>query len=542
MFEKANKPLLLVTMTLLGLFVLPMGLWPQQSSELIGKVFSFMTMDLAWLFMLIGIAGFFFAIFIAVSKFGDIRLGGVDARPHYKSFTWVSMILTSALAAGILIFGMVEWMYYVQGAPFGIEPYSIEAYEYASAYGMFHWGFSAWAFYLLPSLAIGYIYWNKKAKSIRLSDICNDVLEEETMLNKSVRWIVDGIVAFSYVGGLMTTIGLGVPVMSELISAITGIPNSFTLKIGVIIIFCLFFMLSVSRSIAKGMAMISDFNVKLAIGFFAFIFIVGPKTFMLNNFTMAIGKNVTEFFKMSFYTDSIAQTGFVQGWTIFYWAWYVGLAILSGIWVARISYGRTFREITVATVVWAPVACWITFAILGNYGMNLELTGQVMLTQIIGESGNSGATLAVLQTLPFSTLAIIVFTVLIFFNLATTATASATALSIFTSNGLGADEEPHKMYKLFWSFLFLALPVSILILERNVPGLNILKTIQSLTTVFAIPILFVMGLLTWTFIRVFKRDIKSGEILDSIDPRKHVLWQTMIEEETRVVNRKENAS
>lgn len=524
MFEKANKPLILFSMLIMAALMLPMGLFPDQSAELIGKIFSFITMDLAWLFMLIGVVCLGAAIFIIGSKYGDIKLGGADAKPHYKTFTWIAMMLCSALAAGILIFGMIEWMYYVTGTPFGVEPLSTEAYEYASAYGMFHWGFSAWSFYLLPGIAIGYMYWNKKVGSLRVSDACCEVIGGKSTSHKVLRYLVDGFVAFTYIGGLMTTIALGTPVMAELISALSGIPNTFGLRIAVIVIFCIFFMLSTSKSIAKGMALISDFNVKLAIGFFAFILIVGPTMWMMNNFTMAIGKNIQEFVRMSFYTDSIAQTGFVQGWTIFYWAWYVGLAILTGVWIARVSYGRTFREISIATVVWAPIACWITFAILGNYGMSLELSGKLMLSQIILEQGSSAATLAVLQTLPFASLAIVVFLVLIFFNLATSATAMATSLSILTSVDLKEDEEPNKYYKLFWSFIFLALPVSILFLEHNVEGLNILNTIKSLTTLYAIPVLFVMALLIASFSKSIKKDIQSGEILDAIEPHKRFKW------------------
>jgi BCCT family betaine/carnitine transporter len=524
MFEKANKPLILFSLLILAALMLPMGLFPDQSAEVIGKIFSFITMDLAWLFMLIGVVCLGVAIYIIGSKYGDIKLGGADAKPHYKTFTWIAMMLCSALAAGILIFGMIEWMYYVTGTPFGVEPMSTEAYEYASAYGMFHWGFSAWSFYLLPGIAIGYMYWNKKVGSLRVSDSCCEVIGGDSTGHKILRYLVDGFVAFTYIGGLMTTIGLGTPVMAELISALTGIPNSFGLKITVIVVFCVFFMLSTSQSIAKGMAKISDFNVKLAIAFFAFILFVGPTSFILNNFFMAVGKNINEFFKMSFYTDAIAQTGFVQGWTIFYWAWYVGLAILTGVWIARVSFGRTFREIAVATVVWAPIACWITFAILGNYGMSLELSGELMLSQIVLEQGGNGATLAVLQTLPFASLAIFVFLILIFFNLATTATASATSLAMLTSINLKEDEEPNKFYKLFWSFIFLALPVSVLFLEHNVEGLNILNTIKSLTTLYAIPVLFVVTILIVSFGKVLKRDIQSGEILNSIESSKRFKW------------------
>lgn len=102
--------------------------------------------------------------------------GGRDAKPHYKTFTWIAMNLCSALAAGILIFGMCKWMYYVTGTPFGIEPYSVQVYEYASAYGMFHWGFSAWAFYLVAGVAIGYLYWNKKIGDLRISTLCSNLI------------------------------------------------------------------------------------------------------------------------------------------------------------------------------------------------------------------------------------------------------------------------------------------------------------------------------------------------------------------------------
>ena len=538
MFEKANKPLILFSLSIMAALMLPMGLFPEKSAELIGNVFGFITMDLAWLFMLIGVVCLGVAIFLIGSKYGDIKLGGADAEPHYKTFTWIAMMLCSALAAGILIFGMIEWMYYVTGTPFGVEPMSTEAYEYASAYGMFHWGFSAWSFYLLPGIAIGYMYWNRKVGSLLVSDACSEVLGTKKTSHRVLRYLVDGFVAFTYIGGLMTTIALGTPVMAELISSLTGMPNTFGLRIAVIVVFCIFFMLSTSKSIAKGMAKISNFNIKLAIGFFAFILIVGPTNFMLNNFTMAVGKNIDEFFKMSFYTDAIAQTGFVQGWTIFYWAWYVGLAILTGVWIARISYGRSFREIAIATVVWAPIACWITFAILGNYGMSLELSGELMLSQIILEQGSSAATLAVLQTLPLASLAIIVFLVLIFFNLATSATAMATSLSILTSVGLKEDEEPNKYYKLFWSFIFLALPVSILFLEHNVEGLNILNTIKSLTTLYAIPVLFVMALLIVSFVKAIKKDIQSGEILNSIESHKRFKWMNIQTETSEKVKLK----
>lgn len=313
MFKNANKPLMVVAIAILAALSILMAAFPDQSAALIADTYNFMTQELSGFFLVLGILAFAGTLFVVFTKYGDIKLGGADAKPHYSTFKWVAMVLCSALAAGILILGATEWMYYVQAPPFGIEPYTQDSYHYASAYGMFHWGFSAWSFYLIPALAIGYMYWNKKVGSIRISDSCLGVLDKNKPSHKAAMWVIDGVVALCYVGSLLTTIALGTPVMAELISALIGIPNSFNLQIGVIVLFCLFIILSVSRTIAKGMAVISDFNVKLAIAFLLFMLITGPTFFILNNFVMAIGTNIQDFWRMSFYTDSIAQTGFIQG-------------------------------------------------------------------------------------------------------------------------------------------------------------------------------------------------------------------------------------
>ena len=526
MFEKANKPLVVVTLLVLLAIIIPIVLIPNQVVDFISTLYSFITSDLAWLYLLVGV---FMVVIVGVmltTKYGDIKLGGKDAQPHYKTFTWISMMLCSALAAGILIFGMCEWMYYINTTPFGIEPGSVQAYEYASAYGMFHWGISAWAFYLLPGIAIGYLYWNKKIGSVRVSELCSNILGTDKLSHKIMRWFIDILLVLCYFIAIMTTVGIGTPVLGELVSALFGIENTFGLKIGIIAVFGLFFTLSTSSSIAKGMGRISDFNVYLSMAFFLFVLLAGDTDFILNNIVMSVGTNVREFVRMSFNTDAVAQTGFIQGWTIFYWAWYVALAVLCGTWIARTSYGRTFKEITIANCVWAPLACWITFGILGNYGMAKELFEGYNFSSIINEVGNNGATLAVLETMPFSKVCIVVFMILIFFNLATSATANGTSLSMYTSIGLKSDEEPNPWYKTFWCILFLILPIGVLFLENKIEGLNVLNTIQSMTTVSSLPVLIALGYLVVAFKKAIKLDIEDGTILESIDENKAYKWNS----------------
>jgi len=512
MSKKVDYKLMTVTLILLISIVLPIALSPNKTSEIINAFFGVMTKDFAWAFLLVGFGSAIFAIFMMFSKYGSIRLGGEDAKPHYSKFTWVSMIITSSLAAGILIFGMVEWMYYVNGTPYGLKPKSIEAYEVASAYGMFHWGFSASAFYLPASLAIGYMYWNRKVGSMSITAVCSEVLPKSKNKNSILKLIIDGFVPFCFLGGMLTTVGLGTSVIGELVGDLLNLENTIYLRIAVIIMFCLFFITATSKSISKGMAKISNFNIYLALGFFIFVFIVGPKTFMLNNFVMAIGYNITNFVKMSFYTDAVAQTGFIQNWTIFYWAWYLGLSIPVGLWVARVSYGRTFKEIAIAVTIFLPLACWITFGTLGNYGMGLEVNNIAKFSDIAATAGNSAATLAVLKTMPISTIVIIVFIVLVFFNLATSATSVATSVAILTSKNLRDDEEPNKWFKVIWGCIFMVLPVAILYLEHVVDGLNILGILQSFTTVFGVPMFIVNILLIWSAVKAIKADLQKKKL------------------------------
>ena len=181
-------------------------------------------------------------------------------------------------------------------------------------------------------------------------------------------------------------------------------------------------------------------------------------------------------------------------------------------------------ERLLSSMVLAPLACWVSFGILGNYGMGLELNKGIMLSETLSTSGQNGAILEMLRTLPLPTVSIIVFVVLIFFNLATTVTASGTSLAMLTSQGLKEEEEPNKWYKVFWSFLFLVIPVSILILEKNVPGLNVLNTIKSMTTVVAMPVIPVLVVLLWSFFKVLRMDIRNGDILKAVPQNKHRKW------------------
>ena len=320
--KKINVPLFAMGFLLVMIFVIPAAVVPVQTSDLISVMNSFMTRDLAWLCFGCYLIFLAFPIYFAFSKYGKIRMGGKDAKPEYTNFEYISMNVCSALAAGVVTFGFTEWMYYVTATPFHVEPYSIQAYEYASAYGMFHWGLTMWPLYIMPGIAIGYMYYNKNSGAFTVSAAMGDVAKKHRWLG----WILDAVAAFHMASGVCTTVGLGTPVIAQLFASITGMEVTFALKMSVIGVFMVFLVIFATTPIKKGMAAISKFNVWLGVILLALVLILGPTNFILNTTYQAAGTNLSNIIDMSFFTDPMGD-GLLSGdWTVFYVVWYLGLA------------------------------------------------------------------------------------------------------------------------------------------------------------------------------------------------------------------------
>ena len=252
LFENIEKKIFIPAFLVLIVLTLTIYLFPGQVNGVISILFSLCTHELGWLFMLTCLASFGFMIWLTFSKYGKIKLGNKDEKPQYNNLSWIAMLFTAGVGTSIVILGFLEPIYYVSAPPFDLEPFSNAAYEYAHMYGQFHWGFSAWAFYNPAIVAIAYVMYVRKENSIRLSNACRSVLHK-----KSDGWlghIVDILVVFGIVGSISTSLGIGAPVLSDIIREVFGIPAQydFTVKIIVLIIWVLIFGTSVYLGLDKG--------------------------------------------------------------------------------------------------------------------------------------------------------------------------------------------------------------------------------------------------------------------------------------------------
>ena len=267
MFQNIEKKIFLPAVAVLFMLLLPIYLIPDRVNGIVSYLFDLCTGQFGWIFLLTCLASFGFLFWLSISKYGNIRLGEADERPQYGNLSWIAMLFTAGVGTSIVILGFLEPVYYVSGPPFDLEPFSKEAYEYAHMYGQFHWGFSAWAIYNPAIVAIAYIMFVRKEKSMRLSTACKSVIGGHA--DGWIGHIIDILVVFGIVGSISTSLGIGAPVLSTIIREVFNIPASldFAVCIVVLIIWVLIFGTSVYLGLDKGIQNLSNINVVLAFVF-----------------------------------------------------------------------------------------------------------------------------------------------------------------------------------------------------------------------------------------------------------------------------------
>ncbi|MGQ7846914.1 BCCT family transporter [Granulosicoccus sp. 3-233] len=495
--DSLDPRVFILSMTVLTAVIAPLILFPESGPAMINAAFSFATGQFGWLYMLAGFSAVVFLIGLAMSKYGNVRLGGPDDTPEFSYFSWIAMIFCGGIGIAIVNWAWVEPIYYFTGPPFGVEPKSAEAAEWALTYGQFHWGLTPWAFYCLPAIPIAYSMFVRRQSGVRLSEAARGVLGRH-----SDGWIgvtLDSIVVFGVVGGVGTSLGLAIPLVSKLAGSLLGIEPSLGLDLSILAIWTMIFGISVWFGLSKGIRILSDTNVILAILLLVFTAIVGPALFMINGWVNGIGQMLSNFVTMSLWTDPISHSTFPQDWTIFYWAWWIAYAPMMGLFVARISRGRTIRELIVAELVWGSLGCWVFFAIWGGYALDLQISGKLDVSAILSAEGIPSTVMAILNTMPMSGLVTVVFIVLCFIFLATTLDSAAYVLASVTSRKLSGYQEPKRVIRIVWALILAA--VGIVLIQ-----LGGLKPVQTSTIVVALPLIPVLVILTLSLLRWLKAD------------------------------------
>jgi len=391
-----------------------------------------------------------------------------------------------------------EWAFYYDAPPFGAEPRSVEAAEWASTYGLFHWGFTAWAFYCLPTVAIAYPYYVRKLDVLRFSVGCHWFLKGKE--HGPVARAIDFLFMIALLGGAASSLGFSTPMIAASIAWLFDIEPGDTLEIAVICLCIMLFAISVWLGLKKGIKRLSDINVGLAFGLLLFILIVGPTAFLLKTSLNSLGVMAQNFVRMNFWTDPFSSSGFVESWTIFYWAWWIAFAPYVGLFVTRISRGRTIRQVILGMLIWGSLGSWLFYMIMGNYALFLELSGSLDFTGIMKTASGNAAIVAMLEQLPLAALVIGVFSLVSIIFAATTYDSASYALASSATLHLKAGDDPARWHRVFWAFALGLMPVALMLMNSN------LRPIQVILLVVSLPILIVGVVMSIALVKSLRAD------------------------------------
>tara|TARA_B100001250_G_scaffold156270_1_gene134349 strand:- start:3226 stop:4713 length:1488 start_codon:yes stop_codon:yes gene_type:complete len=477
---KTDKIIFYASLFALVSCITPIILWSQDSYQILLSLKVSIENTFGSTYQMLTIVVLLFVLWLAFSKYGTIQLG--EGEYQFKTFSWASMLFCAGVATGILYWGTIEWAYYYDSPPFGIEPRSTLAIEYAATYGMFHWGIAGWAFYCLPAIALSYMYYVKRVPFLKISNSCRGLIGDHA--DGMPGQIIDVLFMVGLLGSTGTSMGLGIPMIAAGIESVFGIPDTFSLKVVVILFCAVIVSISVYLGLARGIKRLSNFNTTAAFIFLAFVFISGPTVFILKMGLNSFGLVVKEFVRMITWTDPLTDSRFVEDWSIFYWSWWVAVGPFNGMFITKISKGRTIRQVILGTLFFGSMGCAIFYNILGNYALSLELSGQFITTQLIHLGKAASAISGVVGSLPGEHLTIFLFTLMSIVFMATTFDSTSYALALCATEKLEPDQEPARWQRLFWSFTLVILPLSLI----YIGGLESLKLVVLIS---ALPLIFV---------------------------------------------------
>ena len=437
-------------------------------------------------YLVLTIGCFLFLIILGSSKYGSYKLGGSASKPEFSYFSWIGMLFCSGIGGGIIYWSGVEWAYYIEIPQFGIIPYSEESYSLATAYGLFHWGISAWSIYGIPAIALSIAFYKYNLNSLRLSSSLTG-LGFKNIESSIFGRFIDLIFILSTVGAAGGTIGSYVPMLSSGFSNLANINNNLYLDLGVIGICVSLFGFSVYKGLNKGIKNLSNFNLVLAL-FFLFLILTSVNLLELSELAFSgIYYSVIYFWDMS--TLGIAEESeFAKEWTIFYWAWWVAFGPLVGLFIARISKGRTLREIIFGMLFFGTLGTWLFYTILGGYAMSSDLSGEMNIVQNMKTDGHAETAIQVIASLPLQNLMLLIFCIITVVFITTSYDSMSYVISYHVLKKDGKATSPHKNLRLFWAIILGILPAALVLYSDHSVALDIIL-ITSLPLMLVYPLM-----------------------------------------------------
>ncbi|NHI01641.1 BCCT family transporter [Oceanimonas sp. MB9] len=488
------------SMVIVTLFVLGGALYPDAAAGLFSAVSSGILTHFKWYYIAIVALMLVFCVVLAFSRFGQLRLGSDDARPEYGLFSWFAMLFSAGMGIGLVFWSIAEPIYHFQANPFIAEGLTPEAAEVAMRITFFHWGLHPWAIYVVVGLALAYFSYRRGLPLTIRSALY-------PLIGKRIYgWMghtVDVLAVFGTVFGVATSLGLGVAQINTGLNHLFGVEVSTGNQLLLILVISLVATASVLSGIGRGVKWLSEINIWLTVAILVFLLAYGPTSYLLQSYVQGIGDYLAHVVPLSTWTDASKNSGWQSGWTVFYWGWWMSWSPFVGMFIARISRGRTIREFICGVLLVPTLLGMLWLTLFGGTALFLELThtvtnaageavsaiGQAGIVTAVGESVTSAlyVTLSQLDGGTMGYLASLLATVLVALYFITSADSGTLVVTTILSLG---EEHPPRSQRVIWG-LSVAAVAAILMLAGG------LTALQTAAIIAAFPFSMVIMVMMW---------------------------------------------
>lgn len=491
-------------------------------SEEINTVFSrfqaWTSSNFGWFFILATNIYVVAALFFAFSKFGNIRLGGKRAKPEFSTFSWFAMLFSAGIGIGLLFYGVAEPIYHFTNPPLPTG-HLVEQAQQAMLFTFLHWGLHGWGSYVIIGLALAFFTYNRKMP-LTVSSLFRPLIGER--VNGWMGNVIDILAVVATLFGLATTLGLGVQQVAAGFEFLFGVENVTTTHIWLIAGITLAATTSVVLGLEKGVRFLSVVNMRMALVFLLAMLLLGPTTTLLDGFLQNTGHYFNNLITAGTWAETYTGGDWQNGWTIFYWAWWISWSPFVGIFIARVSKGRTVREFVLAVILVPSLLIFLWMSVFGGTAIFLEMQGSTTISEAVN-ADLSTSLFVLLQQFPFTSIMSFLGIILVTIFFVTSSDSGSLVVDSITSGG---KLDAPVGQRIFWAIMEGAVAAALLFAGG-------LKALQSVVISAGLPFSVLLLIIIYALYRELKKELNEIRQVAAEKEQASYLEQlkTMLEDE-----------
>lgn len=469
---------------------------PSSLAAVASVSFDWVAKYFGWLMIVITNGCIVFCGYLVFSRYGKLRLGKSDDRPEFKTVSWIAMMFAAGLGIGLIFWGVAEPVsHYADPLPGLVEPRTQEAARAGIDYAIFHWGLHGWALFAVAGLAFGYFGY-RHGRRFLVSEPLRPLFGDR--VDGWIGHVVNSLALFATLFGVIPSAGLGAIQINSAMNRLWGVESSKTIALALIIGMMAVVIISAVTGVAKGVQFLANVALVASGLMILFMFVFGPTAFLANSVIESLQSYLTNLLPMSSRTGTYGQSDWIAAWTVYYWIWWISWIPFVGMFIARISKGRTVRELILGVTLVPTAVGGAWFAVFGGIGTYLDLNGIADIAEEVA-ADTSMALFAVFETLPFSTILTSIAMVLIALYFISGVDAATVVLGILSTGG---SDKPPKWVVIFWGAATAA-AASVLMLAGG------LDAIQSTMAVVCAPFGLILICLAWSLLKQMRTDLPT---------------------------------